>query len=307
MRKPLLLPFWIPALLAVIGASPSIRSSETQDTSDDAQTPQDEEKVSWLFVQTATSGSFDGKTLTLRHVPPALMFSDRPHHTAGHMRSAELVGAWDKGPDSFAEDPPNAVLSTFVDGAAPSLATVVLSEPRLEKDVLSYSVEILEGDVPTSFGGASLFIDNWGWGHGGYGFGEFQRYNNPAYVPAPPPKFNKDDGYLSFYRHQADTRQHSAPAQQKKAAQHDQGAQQDQRPQHERSGQRKKAAQHEQAAQHDQGERKLKSSHPKAQKSKEMTAKFRELKDLHDGGLITDEDFEKSKAKLLEELSAKKP
>ena len=37
------------------------------------------EDVSWLYVVNATGGSFDGKTITLHDVPPALMFSDRPN------------------------------------------------------------------------------------------------------------------------------------------------------------------------------------------------------------------------------------
>ena len=39
---------------------------------------------------------------------------------------------------------------------------VVLREPRLEGDTLSYRVEILEGSLPLSFGPCTLFIDVFG-------------------------------------------------------------------------------------------------------------------------------------------------
>jgi hypothetical protein len=68
-------------------------------------------KVELLFVQNALSGSFDGKTLTLKGVGPTLFFSDRPDRVTGHLGTAEFVGHWDKGADSFAKNPPNATLS----------------------------------------------------------------------------------------------------------------------------------------------------------------------------------------------------
>ena len=59
-------------------------------------------KVELLFVQNALSGNFDGKTLTLKGVGPTLFFSDRPDRVTGHLGTAEFVGHWDKGPNSFA-------------------------------------------------------------------------------------------------------------------------------------------------------------------------------------------------------------
>ena len=70
-------------------------------------------KVELLFVQNALTGNFDGKTLTLKGVGPTLFFSDRPDRVTGHLGTSEFVGHWDKGPDSFATNPPNATLSIF--------------------------------------------------------------------------------------------------------------------------------------------------------------------------------------------------
>jgi hypothetical protein len=77
------------------------------------QTAPTSDKVELLFVQNALSGSFDGTTLTLTGVGPTIFFSDRPYRVAGHVRTAEFIGHWDKGSDNFAENPPNATLSIF--------------------------------------------------------------------------------------------------------------------------------------------------------------------------------------------------
>ena len=125
-----------------------------------ASTEQVDQKVNWLFVMTATSGAFDGKTLTLHNVPPTLMFSDRPYRIFGHMDTPKLMKEVHTGPDSFTENPPNAVLSTF-GGKLPTSAVVVLFKPVLTGNSLSFPVKVLEGDIPKKFQGASLFIDHW--------------------------------------------------------------------------------------------------------------------------------------------------
>ncbi len=121
---------------------------------------QGDPQVNWLFVMTGTSGSFDGKTITLHNVPPTLMFSDRPYRIFGHMDTAKLIKEVSTGPNSFAEDPPNAVLSTF-GGELPTTATVVLYKPTLTGNTLSFPVKVSEGNIPRTFEGATLFIDHW--------------------------------------------------------------------------------------------------------------------------------------------------
>ena len=118
----------------------------------------DPPQVNWLFVMTATSGSFDGKTITLHNVPPTLMFSDRPYRIFGHMDTAKLIKEVSTGPDNFAENPPNAVLSTF-GGGLPTTATIVLYKPTLTGNTLSFPVKVSEGNIPDKFEGATLFID----------------------------------------------------------------------------------------------------------------------------------------------------
>ena len=117
-----------------------------------------------MFVQTARGISSDGTTLTLNDVTPStLYFSDRPKRVVGHMTTADFVDLWGEGDNSFEEDPPNAVLAFLEpDDQAPEDAVVVIKQPRLENGHLSYSIETLDGTVPTETGPVTLFIDPFG-------------------------------------------------------------------------------------------------------------------------------------------------
>ena len=69
----------------------------------------------WLLVQTATSVSYDGKTLTLKGVSPGtIMFSDRPQRMTANVATQALIDEWNKGQRNFEKDPPNANLSMLV-------------------------------------------------------------------------------------------------------------------------------------------------------------------------------------------------
>ena len=118
-----------------------------------------------MFVQTAENIDSDGQTLTLRGITPStLYFSDRPKRVVGHMTTGDFVDLWAIGDNSFETDPPNAVLAFLKpDADAPDDAVVVLKEPNLDDaGDLSYSIEVLEGTVPTHAGPVTLFIDPFG-------------------------------------------------------------------------------------------------------------------------------------------------
>jgi hypothetical protein len=117
-----------------------------------------------MFVQTAHGMTSDGTTLTLNEVTPStLYFSDRPKRIVGHMTTADFVNLWSEGDNSFEEDPPNAVLAFLEPGdEVPEDAVVVIKQPRLQNGHLSYSIETLEGTVPTQTGPVTLFIDPFG-------------------------------------------------------------------------------------------------------------------------------------------------
>jgi hypothetical protein len=141
--------------------------NETNEESDDLDelfggaAPQD---VEYLFAQTAGGMSVgDDGRITLTGVSKStLFFSDRPYRLTGHLPTNEFVTLWGQGGDeSFASDPPNAVLSLFEDEHVNDVV-VVLSDPVLSNGDLSYAVEVTEGDLAGSTGPASLFIDRFG-------------------------------------------------------------------------------------------------------------------------------------------------
>jgi hypothetical protein len=122
---------------------------------------QQTELVEEMFVQVAHGASASNGTLMLHDIGPStLYFSDRPERVVGHMTTSEFVDEWGSGPNSFAEDPPNAVLSfTEPDANSPSDVVVVLRDPQLGQGDLGYSVEVLDGAIPASAGPCTLFID----------------------------------------------------------------------------------------------------------------------------------------------------
>jgi hypothetical protein len=122
------------------------------------------EDMEALFVQTAASMTMDQGAITLHGLSPStLYFADRPQRDVGHMTSRDFVANWAAGDNSFADNPPNAVLSFAEPGdRLPEDAVVVIQDPRLDGDALTYNIKLLDGSVPTSTGPCALFIDPFG-------------------------------------------------------------------------------------------------------------------------------------------------
>ena len=121
------------------------------------------ERIDALFVQSATGFTSEGGTITLHGLAESTVyFADRPRREVGHMRSSSFIELWDVGVYSFAIDPPNAVLSFLGDGNTPDDVVVVLHDPRLDGENLTYRVDVLEGTLPERTGACSLFIDSFG-------------------------------------------------------------------------------------------------------------------------------------------------
>jgi hypothetical protein len=114
-----------------------------------------------MFVQVAKGSTSQGDTLTLNGVSPStLYFSDRPERVVGHMTTQQFVNDWAVGDNSFASDPPNAVLSFVGTGEdIPDDCVVVLRDAEDLDESIRYSIEVLEGTMPASTGACTLFID----------------------------------------------------------------------------------------------------------------------------------------------------
>lgn len=140
------------ALLAV--------ETDAQERPSSKQTSTDGESAQYLFVQTSHSITSSGDRLTLHGVSPTtLFFSDRPQRITGHGATEEWVKTWSEGDDSFASNPPNATLSVLGGQEEVEDVVLVLRDPQLKGSRLTYTVSVLDGELPASGGAASLFID----------------------------------------------------------------------------------------------------------------------------------------------------
>ncbi len=119
------------------------------------------DQIEALFVQSAHGLTTSNGSVTFHGLAHAtIFFSDRPQRVVGHLTSKKFVEQWGEGEDSFAEDPPNAVVSFLEDGdTVPEEVTMTISDPQLDGDTLTYTVDILDGMLPTRAGPCSLFID----------------------------------------------------------------------------------------------------------------------------------------------------
>jgi len=139
-------------------------------------------KAQLLFVQNASDVRFENGKMTLRKVNPVtIAFADRPERFAGHMPTKNIVPMWSQGKDSFLKDPPNATLSVL-DDAHVSSVVMVLRNPQMSGNNLTYEVQVLEGTPPAHAGSASLFIDIIGMPLTPYSYaGAARRYSRGAY------------------------------------------------------------------------------------------------------------------------------
>jgi hypothetical protein len=110
-----------------------------------------DEVIDALFVQNAAAFSSADGALTLHGVSPAtVFFIERPRREAGHLPTSRFVELWD---GSF--EP--AVVVSFLEG--PPDVSVVVRGARLEGDALTYSVDVVEGELPGEAGACTVFID----------------------------------------------------------------------------------------------------------------------------------------------------
>ena len=142
------------AVLAQSAPSPSLKTIGTPSA------PAKPEVVPSLFVLNSRGATLQGETLTLTGVTPSsIIFADRPVRAAGHQSTADVIAEWASGDDSFAKNPPNATVSVLGKDGSVKDAVVVLKNPKLDGDKLSFSVQTLEGDLAGGDGPAAVFID----------------------------------------------------------------------------------------------------------------------------------------------------
>ena len=137
-------------------------------------------RVKFLFIQAAQSGSVSEvnattSTLVLSNVTDkTIMFSDRPNRIVSYEDTTNFIGNWSTGPDSFAVDPPNAVL--VLDDEVEQredFAIIELFNPEYDSvaDTLRYDITAENAttttatttsssiNLPSEFGQSILVID----------------------------------------------------------------------------------------------------------------------------------------------------
>src|SRR4029079_9933448 len=152
------------ALIASVGITAAVgQSAQTSVSMKTIGTPSEASKpdiVPSLFVMNSRGATLQGETLVLTGVTPSsIIFADRPVRAAGHQPTADIIAEWASGDEGCARIPPNATVSVLGKDGSVKDAVVVLKNPRLEGDKLTFSVQTLEGDLAGADGGAALFID----------------------------------------------------------------------------------------------------------------------------------------------------
>lgn len=118
----------------------------------------DTTKEQYFYAMTARQGTYDGETLTLKGVPLVIYFSDSPYRKVGHIKLDTFMKIWSQASPDLNKNPPNAVLA--IDSPTGDVEVVVeLKNLKVDGDDVSFNLHILEGDMPESFGYASMLID----------------------------------------------------------------------------------------------------------------------------------------------------
>ena len=130
--------------------------------------------ATFLFIQGAESGSVSEinattSTLELGNVSDkTILFSDRPNSIVASVDTADFIGNWSTGPDSFAVDPPNVALVVDDDAAEQrqDLAVIELFNPVYDSQANTLRYDIVAengtsiGGLPGEFGPSTLVIDD---------------------------------------------------------------------------------------------------------------------------------------------------
>ena len=114
-----------------------------------------------MFVHHANEIRLEADKLTLKGFNPTIVFfCDRPERFAGHLTVGDFVNSFTKGIDSFAADPPNAVVSIQSEGGFHDVVVTLNKQPIVNGDEFVYhGIQIIEGDLPKITGAGTMFID----------------------------------------------------------------------------------------------------------------------------------------------------
>ena len=124
----------------------------------------------FFAIQHAQSGSISeinetAYTLELNDISDkTILFSDRPDRIVKSTSTSDFIGNWSTGEDSFAVDPPNAVLVVDENEGKQNIAIVELFSPVYDSDKKTLKYEAIPDnatsiDLPKEFGQTTIVID----------------------------------------------------------------------------------------------------------------------------------------------------
>ena len=141
------------------------KSEPTPVTKESAADPvaakEPEEICEALFVHSAKGFELKGSTLTMKGFnPTVIFFCDRPVRMAGNLSVQEFLDSVSKGPDSFKDNPPNAVLSVLSGEEIVDIVVTLTKKPQIVGDDMVFKdIQIIEGEPVQSGSMSTLFID----------------------------------------------------------------------------------------------------------------------------------------------------
>jgi hypothetical protein len=160
----------------IVSATPTSGANETTPAASAANATGNMTGATFLFIQGAQSGSVSEvnattSTLGLNNVSErTILFSDRPNRIVASIDTADFIGNWSTGPNSFAADPPNVALVVHDDvEQRQDLAVIELLNPVYdsEANTLKYDITaenatttISSINLPREFGQSTLVIDD---------------------------------------------------------------------------------------------------------------------------------------------------
>ncbi|MDR4512053.1 MAG: hypothetical protein MRJ93_10170 [Nitrososphaeraceae archaeon] len=158
---------WLLSTLSILNVATSLTA--TVYAQEEGNVTDSEEPMKFFAIQHAQSGSISetnstAYSLELNDVSDkTILFSDRPERIVTSISTADFIGNWTNGPNSFALDAPNAVLVVDEQGIQDN-AIVDLFNPiyDLDKKTLKYEVtpdNATSINISTKFGQVTSFID----------------------------------------------------------------------------------------------------------------------------------------------------
>lgn len=130
--------------------------AESGTVAQESEPSEPEGQPTFLFVQSGRSLDVDRDTITLVDArDKTIEVADRPDRLVRRISNETFASLWNEGEDSFAVDPPNAIIS--VAGHEP--VVVILTDVAIGPNSITYDYELLDGRFPYRRGPTTIVID----------------------------------------------------------------------------------------------------------------------------------------------------